>query len=98
MILVQPFAHEFDCALIAITPHHSIGNQIWIKTGTRGCWIRFESDTCDTHVFTVQSRVVNPRPKALVMSQGASNLQPKVAGVRIDEARCYPSIASVPMY
>jgi hypothetical protein len=32
------------------------------------------------------------------MSQGVSNLQPKVAGVRIDEARCYTSIASVLMY
>ncbi len=32
------------------------------------------------------------------MSQSMSNLQPKVAGVRIDESRCYTSIASVPMY
>ena len=32
------------------------------------------------------------------MSQHVANLQPKVAGVRIDEARCYTSIASVPMY
>ena len=32
------------------------------------------------------------------MSQGASNLQPKVAGVRIDEARRYTAIAPVPMY
>jgi len=32
------------------------------------------------------------------MSQCVANLQPKVAGVRIDEAWCYTSIASVPMY
>ena len=61
-------------------------------------WIPFQSDTRDTYILTVQSRVVNPCPKALVMSQSMSNLQPKVAGVRIDEARCYTSIASVPMY
>jgi hypothetical protein len=32
------------------------------------------------------------------MSQRVANLQPKVASVRIDEARRYTSIASVPMY
>jgi len=32
------------------------------------------------------------------MAQRVANLQPEVAGVRIDEARCYTSIASVPMY
>jgi hypothetical protein len=32
------------------------------------------------------------------MSQRATNLQPEVAGVRIDEAGCYTSITSVPMY
>ena len=32
------------------------------------------------------------------MAQRSANLQSKVAGVRIDEARCYTSIASVPMY
>jgi hypothetical protein len=32
------------------------------------------------------------------MTQRLANLQPKVAGVRINEARCYTSIAPVPMY
>ena len=32
------------------------------------------------------------------MSQRAANLQPKVTGVRIDEARCYTPIAAVPVY
>ena len=31
------------------------------------------------------------------MSQCAANLQPKVAGIRIDEAWCYTSITSMPM-
>jgi len=78
--------------------YHSVRNQIWIETGTTGSWIPLESDTCDAHVSTVQSRVVNPHPKVLVMSQGVSNLQPEVTGVRIDEAGSYTSISSVPMY
>jgi hypothetical protein len=32
------------------------------------------------------------------MSQCVANLQPKVTSVRIDEARCYTSIAPVPVY
>ena len=73
--------------LIAIPPHDSIGDQIWIKAGTgRGC-ISFQSDTRDAHVLTVQSGVVNPSPKALVMPQSVANLQPEVASVRIDESR-----------
>ncbi len=32
------------------------------------------------------------------MSQRVANLQPKVAGVRIDVARCYTSITAVTMY
>jgi hypothetical protein len=65
---------------------------------TGGGWIAFQSDACGTQVLAVESCVVNPRPKALVMSECMANLQPKVAGVRIDEARCYASIASVPVY
>lgn len=32
------------------------------------------------------------------MSQRLANLQPKVAGIRIDEARCSTSIAAVAVY
>jgi hypothetical protein len=85
-------------ALIAITLHNSIGDQVGVESGTGRSWIAFQPHPSDTHVLAVQSRVINPRPKAFVMSQRVANLQPKLAGVRIDEARCYTSIATVPMY
>jgi hypothetical protein len=72
--------------LIAIALHDSIGDQIWIKTGAGRNWIAFQAHPRDTHILTVQSRVMNPRPEAFVMSQCMANLQSKVAGVRVDEA------------
>lgn len=41
---------------------------------------------------------MNPCPEAFVISKCMANLQSKVSGVGVDEARRYTSIASVPMY
>ena len=40
---------------------------------------------------------MNPRAEGFVMAQCVANLQSKEAGVGVDEARGYASIASVPM-
>ena len=72
-------------------------DQIWIKSGTRGSWIRFQSHPSGTRVATVERRVVNPLAKGLVMSQCVANLQSEVTGVRVDEARADPSMPAMPV-
>jgi len=58
----------------------------------------FQADDRYSHVFAIQSCVIDPLPQTLVLSQCASNLEPKVSGVCIHESRRDASVAPVSVY
>jgi hypothetical protein len=58
-------------------------------------WLQLNA--CHTHVAAIQCRICDPLPQLLIMAQGATNFQSKVAGVRINQTWRDSTISTMTM-
>jgi hypothetical protein len=92
--------HSAACIIISAACFPSLKasrQQVLIQFASRwrGVWLQL--DARRAHVAAIQGRVFDPKPQPVVMSQGASNFESEIPGVRINKTWRDPTISTMTM-